>query len=189
MDELLGVVLALFGARGRIQRLRKYRHLRRFWGLSERRRALIVLSQVPLVGKAKDRQWPEMDQFVELLRFGDPDGLQVWSTILRLYPGIDARVVGADDDTSGVLDVPDLIVVGGPDYNRVASGLLDTADTRFGYRGPTMPEESVTSPGKTVIVDKRSGTEYCGRNPSEDYGYIERIENCLLYTSPSPRDS
>lgn len=152
------------------------RHLRRVWGIKDGDQVIVVCSEMD---NPAARQHVEPREFIYSLKYGDVDAyFEVLVTLLRLYPGIRMRVLSAGEAESTRLDLSrHLIVIGGPDYNTLASRVLSWQKTQFEYRSPYLSVCSTEHSDEIVLYDKVKKSEYCHKTDDRDYGYFERIQN------------
>jgi hypothetical protein len=157
-------------------RLWKTRHLRKVWGIKDKDYVIVVCSELDDPG---ERQYPEPREFIYNLKYGDVDAyFEVVVTLLRLFPNIKLRVMSSGEVESTRVDLDrHLILIGGPDYNKITARILKKENTRYCYRSPYVEERSHVFPEEIVIYDKFNDKEYCETNDENDYGYFERIKN------------
>jgi hypothetical protein len=127
------------------------------------------------------RQQVEDREFIYNLKYGDIDAyFETVTTLLRLYPSIRLRVMSAGEAETTRLDLArHLVVIGGPDYNALATRVLSWGTTRFDYKSPHVSVQSERYPEEIVIYDRDADVEYCHSGGVRDFGYFERIVNPL----------
>lgn len=181
IDPLVTAIGVIFGVGGilntGIQMVRaaprffRYRLARSFFGFRNGQRVLIVCSELD---DAETRQWVEPDEFIYMLKYGDLDALfgLVW-LIREIYPRCRLEVLSSKEAQSGNIDYDrDVILIGGPDYNKVCEHMLKESSALLGY--VEMPCEG---------AEPRIGLSALGREPwyggetHNDFGYIEVGEN------------
>jgi hypothetical protein len=173
---LLGGLLTTY----RLRRNWRYRHLRRVWGIRGRDSVVLVCSELddPI-----PRQYAEDREFIYLLKYGDVDALvEVTSTLLRLYPDIDLKVLSSGEADTVPLDLGShIVLIGGPDYNRLSRRILELGRTRFEYRSPYSGVPAKADPQQITIFDKADGKEWFRNSLDYDYGYFARIPNPMSH--------
>lgn len=147
--------------------------LRRVWsGSVSTTRISVVCPELPPAYRPRfaRRSSPE---FVDLARYGDLDTLvEVLSLLPKLFPTAEVRHQTAAKITSSDR-AENLVVVGGPDFNRLTAELMRPRDFPFKYRLRTR---------KWALVESSTGREFplevtaTGR-VTEDYGLFARFPN------------
>jgi len=177
--EVYAAALTLVGGVLYSRRLRynwRTRHLRKVWGFKDGATVIVVCSELE---NPEERQRVEPREFIYNLKYGDVDAyFEAVTTLLRLYPRINLRIMSAGEAENTRLDLAShLVVIGGPDYNTLAERILVWNLTQFDYRSPYVETRSQQHPDEIVIYDKLNEKEYCYPTDSRDFGYFERIVN------------
>lgn len=173
------VILSVVGVVASTRKLRhlwRTRHLRQIWGIKDGDAVTIVCSELEDPAKL---QYYEPREFIYSRKYGDVDAyFEVVITLLRLYPAIRLRIMSAGEVENTRMDLSaHLILIGGPDYNLLASRVLEWGSTQFVYRSPYVACRSTQYPDEIVVCDVVSGKEYCHQVATRDFGYFERIVN------------
>lgn len=173
------IILSIIGAIKLSQRqilLWNTRKLRKIWGIKDKDNVIVICSELDEPIK---RQNVEPREFIYNLKYGDVDAyFEVIVTLLRLYPKLKLRVLSSGEAETTTFDMSQcIILVGGPDYNVIASKILNNHLTQMNYRSPYVAEQSKLNPNEIVIYHKGSDVEYCELDEMKDFGYFERINN------------
>ncbi|MHC4155074.1 MAG: hypothetical protein ACYST6_09155 [Planctomycetota bacterium] len=143
---------------------------RRLWGLANEA-VYVVCSELD---RSKKRQQPEPGEFLYLGKYGDLDALfEVLVSLNRLFPNLSPKFCTGDEfeNLTGNPYAENLILIGGPDYNKVVRELMDLTPFEFEERE-----------GDTVLVDKRTKESYESKRNAEgrivtDYGFFLKMQN------------
>ncbi|RAY13040.1 hypothetical protein DPM19_21280 [Actinomadura craniellae] len=154
----------------------RYRALRNVWGFGRRDRVMVVCTELD---DPETRQFPEPREFIYSYKYGDLDALfEVVTTLLRLFPALELRVVSYNELDRSQLDLDShLVLIGGPDYNKVTERILEEADTCFDYLSPYSRQPSRRHPDEIVLLARESGDELFFTTDKRDYGYFETLDN------------
>ncbi|GAA4815315.1 hypothetical protein GCM10023232_08760 [Sphingosinicella ginsenosidimutans] len=149
----------------------RYRLARRFFRFRNGQRILIVCSELD---NAEQRQWVEPNEFIYMLKYGDLDALfGLVSLIREIYPRCRLEILSSNEALSKSVDLEcDLILIGGPDYNKVCERVMAEADAYAQY--VEIPCDD-TDPS-IALCTKDTGI-WKGTDVKEDYGYLEVVEN------------
>jgi hypothetical protein len=160
----------------RLRRNWKYRYLRKVWGMRGRDSVVLVCSER---NNPEQHQNPDRREYIYLLKYGDVDALvEVSNTLLRLYPDIDLKILSSGEADTVSLDLGShIVLIGGPDLNRLTRRILEMDQTRFDYRSTYIDKPSSSDPEEITIFDKTDGKEWFSKSLDRDYGYFERIRN------------
>lgn len=177
--DIYTVVLSVAGGAvgfSKLLRYWRYRDLRRFWRMKDGDTVLLVCSELdnPLA-----RQMVEDREFIYSMKYGDVDAwIEVLFSLIRIYPNINLRILSSGEAQSAKIDLScHIILIGGPDYNKLTERILKIGGTRFGYLSPYCGKRAETSPNEIVLHDLVTDKEYCFSSVDNDYGYVEQIRN------------
>lgn len=173
--EILSVLLGLSSIKALI-RFYKTRHLRKVWGIKDGDYVIVVCSELE---GPEERQYVIEDEFIYLLKYGDVDAyFEVVVTLLRLFPNIKLTVKSSGEVEQTRIDFDrHLILIGGPDFNKMTERIINKGITQYHYKGPDMEVQSEDYPEKIVLYDRLNEKDYCGKTAENDLGYFERINN------------
>jgi hypothetical protein len=174
----IGVILGVVGILNSLvqviraaPRFIRYRLARRFFRFRNGQRVLIVCSELE---DAEQRQWVEPNEFIYMLKYGDLDALFGLVALVReIYPRCRLEILSSNEALSASVDLEcDLILIGGPDYNKLCERVMAEADAQAQY--VEIPCET-TDP--SIALCTKDAGEWRGGDVREDYGYIEVVES------------
>ncbi|HPX76062.1 MAG TPA: hypothetical protein PLW77_05715 [Bacteroidales bacterium] len=178
---LYSIIVSILGAFKLTQwfiLLHKTRFLRKIWGFKNNDTVLVICSELD---RAHTRQNLDPREFYYHFKYGDVDAyFETIVTLLRLYPKLKLKVMSSGEAASTIIDLSqNLVLIGGPDFNKVTELILSENNTLFGYLSPESPSQSSTYPDEIALLHKKSMKEYCHTTSLKDYGYFEKIVNHL----------
>jgi len=156
--------------------------LRRVWGIKDGEEVTIICSELedPL-----ERQRVEPREFIYLLKYGDLDAfIETVITLLRLYPSVKLRISSAGEVIGAQNNLgTHLVVIGGPDYNRVANHIINEINYQDQANQPQFTY--INRHEQIALYHRITGNEYywmqdergADGDTEYDYGYFERIPN------------
>ena len=147
-------------------------YFKSLWGFSETDHVYIVC---PELEEPEKRQYPEPQEFLYLGKYGDIDSLiAVYSSLNKIYPNLNIKFCTSEEfkNIPGNPYASNLILIGGPDYNKVTEVFMK--DTPF--------EFSQYENEETILKDKKNGQIFKSefREQKEeiiDYGFFLKILN------------
>lgn len=177
--KVYSVILSIIGAIKLSQNqilLWNTRKLRKIWGIKDKDHVIVICSELDEPIK---RQNVEPREFIYNLKYGDIDAyVEVIVTLLRLYPKFKLRILSSGEAETTTFDMSqNIVLIGGPDYNEIASKILSNQGTQINYRSPYVSGQSKIHPNEIVIYHADTDREYCELDEMKDYGYFERINN------------
>lgn len=152
------------------------RKLRKVWGIKNKENIIVICSELD---EPDERQNLEEREFIYNLKYGDVDAyFEVIVTLLRLYPKLKIRILSSGEAENTRFDMAQtLVLIGGPDYNKITEKILDKEITQFGYRSKYLKDHSKEFPDEIVIYHILTDKEYCDKDEYKDFGYFEKINN------------
>jgi hypothetical protein len=177
--DIFTVVLSIAGGSVGISKLiryKRYRDLQRFWRMNDGDTVLLVCSELD---NPIGRQMVEDREFIYSMKYGDVDArIEILFSLIRIYPNINLRILSSGEAQNAKVDLTcHVILIGGPDYNKLTERILTFGRTRFGYRSPYCGVLPKTCPTEIVLHDSVTDKEYCFSNLDDDYRYVEQIRN------------
>lgn len=146
------------------------------WGFNEGDLIYIVC---PELEKPKKRQEPEPEEFLYLGKYGDIDSLVALQVSLsRLYPMLQIKVCTSEEFSRfpGTPYANNLIVIGGPDYNKVAKTLMKYTPFEF------------IEKGKAVLLKIKQQKVFFKAKFQRRGGIEEVIDYGFFYKMPNPHN-
>lgn len=173
---LLVTIIGVLLSTKKLGRFWRTRHLRKVWGIRNGDYVMVVCSELD---EPEKRQNIEPREFIYNLKYGDVDAyFEVVITLLRLYPKIKLKIVSAGEAQNSRINLDQhLVLIGGPDYNKICEKIIEKGITQYEYKSPDLKQVSASFPNEIVIYDKINEKEYCETIDERDYGYFERVIN------------
>lgn len=146
---------------------RRFRNIRKVLGIRENERIIVICSELP---DGVERQMIEPREFIYHLKYGDLDALiEAMTTLVRVFPKNDIRLMSAGETLSANTNLDaNIIVLGGPDYNKVAEHFIITNNTDFCYD---------YIHGEIALKIRETGQCLFHTNDYNDFGYVEKFPN------------
>lgn len=152
------------------------RKLRKVWGIKNKENVIVICSELD---EPDERQNLEEREFIYNLKYGDVDAyFEVIVTLLRLYPKLKIRILSSGEAENTRFDMAQtLVLIGGPDYNKITEKILEKEITQFRYRSKYLKDLSKEFPDEIVIYHILTDKEYCDKDEYKDFGFFEKINN------------
>ena len=149
-------------------------YFKSLWGFSETDQVYIVC---PELEEPEKRQFAEPQEFLYLGKYGDIDSLiVVSSTLNKIYPHLNIKFCTSEEFKSipGNPYAANLILIGGPDYNKITEAFMDSSSFEF----------IEDKQGDTVLRYKKTGQNFKSRFREQekieeviDFGFFLKMQN------------